>query len=271
MTSGRSLVGARRGAGFAALGLTLLLVGTLPVLGATARQATPDTGPSDPCAAIVAAAGTPAADAGGGMGALDPIPGQQTGELGNPADYPFDLVFLDAMIRHHEGATLLAEIALIRAGHEELRGLAQAISEAQAAEVAEMSAWRTAWYPDADPVPANVLVGLIDEGLMQLGSPADMGNGMGGGPVAGAAEDALALCTSGGAFDLTFIDLMIPHHQRAIGLALLAQQRAEHPELRTLAEAIIAGQEAEIAQMTAWRDEWAAAAGTPAASAEYVR
>jgi uncharacterized protein (DUF305 family) len=220
----------------------------------------------DPCAEIVAL-GTPAAESGGGgMGALDPVPGEQTGELGNPADYPFDLVFLDGMVAHHQGAVLLAQIALVRAEHEELRDLARVIAETQTAEIARLTEWRSAWYPDDPPVPTNVVVGLIDEGLMRLGGPADMGHDMGGTPDLGASADAYRLCTASGSFDLAFIDLMIPHHQGAVGLALLAQERSEHDELKTLAEAIIAAQEAEIAQMATWRDVWAAEAGTPDAA-----
>jgi uncharacterized protein (DUF305 family) len=42
-------------------------------------------------------------------------------------------------------------------------------------------------------------------------------------------------------FDQQFIDMMVPHHQGAVEMARIAQQRAEHPE---------------IAQMKAWRQDW---------------
>src|SRR5688500_2143065 len=138
-------------------GLSILVAAqTGAVTGAT-RQGTPTTTPGtdDPCAAVVAA-GTPAAGHGEGPGALDPVPAEQSGAVGNPADYPFDLVFIDAMVPHHDGAILTAEIALVRAEHEELRQLAQSIVETQAAEIAQLQTWRAAWYGDADPVPQNV-------------------------------------------------------------------------------------------------------------------
>jgi len=65
------------------------------------------------------------------------------------------------------------------------------------------------------------------------------------------------------AFDQAFIDMMVPHHQSATEMAELAQDRAEHEELRTLAGEIIAAQEAEITQMRDWRQEWFGSAETP--------
>jgi uncharacterized protein (DUF305 family) len=57
-------------------------------------------------------------------------------------------------------------------------------------------------------------------------------------------------------FDLLFIDMMIPHHRSAIAMAEVALAWAEHEEIRTLAQDIIAGQSAEIAQMREWRASW---------------
>src|SRR5688572_10786509 len=109
--------------------LIVVAVQTGAVTGA-ARQGTPvaTSGTADPCAAVVAA-GTPVAVHGDEAGAFDPVPAEQSGEVGNPADYPFDLVFIDAMTLHHEGAIQTAEIALVRAEHEELRDLARSIVE----------------------------------------------------------------------------------------------------------------------------------------------
>ncbi len=65
------------------------------------------------------------------------------------------------------------------------------------------------------------------------------------------------------AFDQAFIDMMVPHHQSATEMAVLAQERAEHEELRTLAGEIIAAQDAEITQMRDWRQEWFGSPETP--------
>lgn len=57
-------------------------------------------------------------------------------------------------------------------------------------------------------------------------------------------------------FDRAFIDATIPHHEMAIDAAEMAQQRAEHAEIRTLASGIIEAQQREIDEMKAWRAAW---------------
>lgn len=57
-------------------------------------------------------------------------------------------------------------------------------------------------------------------------------------------------------YDARFLDSMILHHQGAVEMARQALEQAEHAELRALSEAILAAQEAEIAQMRVWREAW---------------
>jgi uncharacterized protein (DUF305 family) len=66
-------------------------------------------------------------------------------ELG-PADNQFDLRFLNAMIPHHEGAVNMAQEALNKSQHPQIKQLVQEIVTLQQAEIDQMKQWRQAWY-----------------------------------------------------------------------------------------------------------------------------
>lgn len=56
--------------------------------------------------------------------------------------------------------------------------------------------------------------------------------------------------------DVTFAQEMIPHHRQAVEMAALAEDRAEDPAVRGLAEDIEAAQAPEIATMNQWLEAW---------------
>jgi uncharacterized protein (DUF305 family) len=61
--------------------------------------------------------------------------------------------------------------------------------------------------------------------------------------------------------DSMFLRMMIPHHQSAIDMSEQALERAEHPELRGLAQQIIDEQTAEIGLMEGYLEEIEASDG----------
>lgn len=143
-----------------------------------------------------------------------------------------DVAFLDGMTAHHQMAVDMAELVDERAGSDEVRALGREIVAAQRAEIDTMRAWRARWFPDE---PAA--------GAMTADDMASMG-------MAGMDMDAL-MAARGEAFDRLFQQQMIPHHAGAITMAAEAQMRSERPEVRALAETIIAAQAREIGEMQA--------------------
>jgi uncharacterized protein (DUF305 family) len=52
--------------------------------------------------------------------------------------------------------------------------------------------------------------------------------------------------------EITFVQMMIPHHQQALEMASLAPKQAANAQVKALAERIEAGQGAEISAMQSW-------------------
>jgi uncharacterized protein (DUF305 family) len=151
-----------------------------------------------------------------------------SGSSATPTGAEFDRAFIDAMVAHHESAIAMAEDAK-EAGlsQPDLVKVADDILATQQAEIDEMRRWRSEWFGSADIDP---------DGASALGmSESEMG--MQHDP------DALKNSTD---INTDFAQMMITHHQGAIEMAKLADDRAEHDEIKDLAEAIISAQEREI-------------------------
>ena len=77
------------------------------------------------------------------------------------------------------------------------------------------------------------------------GDDSEQDGGSGAAPAAGPGNET----------DAMFVNGMIPHHEGAVEMAKIAQERAEHPETKKLAGEIITAQEKEIATMTPIREK----------------
>ncbi len=142
-----------------------------------------------------------------------------------------DIEFAQGMIPHHSQAVEMATMALEQSRNPAIVDLATRIQGAQDPEIDQMRTWLTSW----------------DEEEMS----SDM-EGMEHGSVEGMMDDtemtALSAAT-GAEFDTLFVDMMIRHHQGAIAMANAVLTEGTDPGVRALAEAIIAAQEGEIAEM----------------------
>lgn len=61
---------------------------------------------------------------------------------------------------------------------------------------------------------------------------------------------------SGDDYDKAFIEMMIDHHEGAVDMAKLSDNRAKHDEIKQLSKDIITAQEKEITEMKKWQKDW---------------
>jgi uncharacterized protein (DUF305 family) len=149
-----------------------------------------------------------------------------------------DRHFIEMMIPHHQGAIDMANLALSRAKHPEIKGLAETIKRDQTREIQQMRTWYKQWY--GTEVPATSMGGM---GMMGMSRHRDM---MG---------DLTALRNASD-FDAEFIRQMIPHHEMALRMSRMVINHGNRRELRNLAESIIRSQTSEINQMQQWYLAW---------------
>jgi uncharacterized protein (DUF305 family) len=143
----------------------------------------------------------------------------------------FETQWMSMMIQHHQGAVEMAQLAETRAAHQEIKTVAQNIIRDQTREIGELTTWLKQWY-NAEPMTGTM-------GGMHGGMDVNMLQG-----------------ASGDDFDKAFLMMMHEHHRGALAMAELVPERATHQELKTLAQNIIAAQEAEIQQFMEWAMSW---------------
>ena len=70
--------------------------------------------------------------------------------------------------------------------------------------------------------------------------------------------------------DVAFMQGMIPHHAGAVDMAKVALEHGKDPEVRALAQKVIAAQEAEMKEMQAWLDKKGMQADKPMTAADHA-
>ncbi|MHB1458182.1 MAG: DUF305 domain-containing protein [Armatimonadota bacterium] len=141
----------------------------------------------------------------------------------------FDQSFLQNMIRHHAGAIAMSRIVVQKATNPELRQFAQRVIDTQSQQNREMATWLKSWYRSSGsmaPMPMDEQTTRQLRGL----SSRDI--------------------------EIIYMQAMIMHHQEAVDMGRVAEQKAGHPEIKTLATSIVTGQSAEISQLSGWLSDW---------------
>lgn len=68
-------------------------------------------------------------------------------------------------------------------------------------------------------------------------------------------HDAMMSVKASGNSDVDFVQLMLPHHEAAIDMAKTELLHGSDPQMRRLAQEIIADQQSEIELMKLWRKQ----------------
>ncbi|MEZ5375196.1 MAG: DUF305 domain-containing protein [Acidimicrobiales bacterium] len=186
---------------------------------------------SIPVSAAIAAAGLILAACGSSDSAADSPTTTAAAQAATDASFnDADVAFAQEMIPHHSQAVEMATLALDRSENPQILDLASRIQQGQDPEIEQMQGWLATWdMPEMD----DEMDGMAMNGMM---SDDDMS----------ALTDA-----SGPDFDALFVSLMIQHHDGAITMAKSLIDEGSDPQVRALAEGVIAAQEAEIAEMEA--------------------
>ena len=158
------------------------------------------------------------------------------------ADAAVELQYIDTMIAHHEGAIDMAQLVHTRAAHPELKSMAADIIKDLQKEIETMRAMRSQYFRNAPPAVNAEFPGMR-KGMEKM----DL--------------DKLDLLKEN-AFDLEFIDQMVPHHESALEMSkhmlskLPGEPSEQNDALRALAQSVIDAQSAEISKMKEWHAEW---------------
>lgn len=146
-----------------------------------------------------------------------------------------DVAFARGMIPHHQQAVEMADIALdpARGASAKVRELATGIKAAQDPEIKLMTGWMTTW---GQPMQMDTAMGRNMSSMDGMMSDQDMVN---------------LHALNGAAFDTMWLQTMIRHHQGAIAAAETIKSAGSSSDVLTLADQVIAAQQAEIGVMKA--------------------
>jgi len=134
------------------------------------------------------------------------------------------IMFAQMMIPHHEQAIELSNLAIKTSTDAEILSLASQIKSEQSPEIKQMETWlESVGMPDMHHMME--MPGFVEE-----------------------SDFAALKKLTGAEFDIRFLELMIGHHEGAIEMAQDIKGN-KNSEVKTLSDAIISSQTAEITEM----------------------
>lgn len=166
-----------------------------------------------------------------------------------PAEGSADVGFARDMQAHHAQAVEMAVLVRDRSTDPELRQVALDIELSQQQQQGQMFGWLAVWgrgqYSAEAPMAwAGDHGHGGDDG--STGTGATLMPGM-----ATPAQLARLRAADGVEAERLFLELMIAHHQGGVAMAQAALERAEHPAVLRLAQAVVDSQTAEITVLQA--------------------
>jgi uncharacterized protein (DUF305 family) len=168
-----------------------------------------------------------------------------------PGEGSAETTFLRDMSAHHEQAVRMAVLIRDRTEDPELRTVATDIILTQQSQLGMMRGWLGEW------------------GVPAAGTEPPMG-GMGESMGMASSRDVNALATlPASEAEVSFLRLMIRHHQGGVHMAEDALAEMSHEGSRRLAQSIVNAQQSEIDLMTGMLSKRGATPGEPLAPTEH--
>lgn len=166
--------------------------------------------------------GAPAADApAAAPAAAQPTQAPQMTHDADPmSDNSYDVHFIDSTLDHHIAVIAMAEQALKESTTVALKDLAQQTMTTTQQEIDWLKAYRQQNHPNAPAMKDSMNMGM-------MGIPNDASK----------------------SFDQRYAQAMIDHHQGSITMAKEALTQVGHEDLKQFAQAMLATEEAEVAQL----------------------
>ena len=185
------------------------------------------------------------------LGSLVRLP-VSSGALSTPASGSVDVGFAQDMIVHHTQAVTMANQALTTSTDPVVRNLAFDIASTQQTQIGQMQGWLSLWgqpllrtggYMGWMPASGTH---SMDGMTMSTGSDGTVAVMPG---MASAVELTALRSTTGTAFDVMFLQLMLRHHQGGAGMLSYAADQALNPTVRVFASQVASSQAAEATNL----------------------